>query len=196
MRDVRSRSFAVMMLLACALGGCPDDDNDNDDVLDAGMIDSGLNTPRDAALPKPDARDTTNSACHSWTPASETMCGGTHCLQTFEQLTVTAAAGAACAGENNLKSLCSLKGPSSVGECSIINVTNRANIRSCSAAKLGDGVTPACLECYMKSADCAFEQCVVECINGTNNVRCDNCRLNKGCAQIFYDCAGIAVPPN
>jgi hypothetical protein len=201
MRDVRSISFAVIMVLACASTGCPDEDGDNDhgDVLDAGMLDSGLNTPRDSATNTAETstamRDTTNSACHSWTLPAAPMCGGTHCLQNFEQITASVKPGAACGGEKNLQTLCSLKGPDAVGQCSLINVTNRSNILSCSEKALGSDVTPACLNCYMKSADCAFEQCIVDCINGTNTVRCDNCRLNKGCATIFYDCAGLTIPP-
>jgi len=195
MRDAKRRWTMVLALVALGSAACTTDDGDNDtdDVLDSGTMDSGPVKVLDAATDS--AADSTAPACRSWTLPTETMCGGPNCLQNFAQLTASAKPGAVCGGETDLRTLCSLKGPDAVGQCSVANVMNRSNIGPCSAAALGSSITPACLACYVKSADCAFENCISECLAGTNNVRCDNCRYSKGCGQIFYDCAGLEPPP-
>lgn len=165
-----------------------------DGPLDAGARDSGSNSLLDSAMPPPmDAA--LASACTSWTAPSANKCGGTHCLQDFGQLSASVLDGSVCGSQVNLETLCSLKGPKAVGTCSINYATDRPRIPVCAREALQDAVTEPCLDCYLKSADCGFENCLFECLAGTETERCDTCRLNAGCGDVFYECAGITPPP-
>lgn len=199
MRLVKLYVSAFALLVGSFSGSCVGgDDAENDGP---GTIDASVDASSDARALDARLTDAVVDAasplgqCRSWTKPTGGMCGGPHCQQTFEQLTASATTGGACSGQKDLETLCSLRGPDEVGKCSLANATSRPNIPTCAANALKQDVTPACLQCYLKSADCAFDNCLLECVSGTATERCDLCRLQKGCAATFFECAGIAPPP-
>jgi hypothetical protein len=199
MTQVAGTSTAWRLLWAvlamCSGASCMDDDlnNDQGSTLDASAREAGA---LDTSMPNIPPRDANVvSPCKSWTMPAEGRCGGAHCLQTFDQLKASASPQAACAGDVNLQTLCSLRGPNEITTCAVANITDRTKVKPCAEAALGSSVSGACLDCYVKSADCAFERCLLDCAAGSMTELCDRCRLNMGCADEFFACAGLAPPP-
>lgn len=213
MRVVRVAPFAHALSLTLLAAGCFEGDLANDDgwardgsvihgpTLDASSAkDASASdaTPAtsDAALPRADAQMSSGvSVCKSWTKPADGMCGGAHCLQTFEELKASAAPDSVCGSDVDLQTLCSLRGPDTVGACALSQAGDSAKVRSCAANALMGEVSSGCLDCYVKSVDCALQHCLLECLAGSATQKCDTCRVNQGCADAFFACARLAVPP-
>jgi hypothetical protein len=189
--------------------GCFEADLANDDGW---ALDGSVGRPLDAARahdaqasdaatseggsPSADGRVPSGvSVCKSWTKPANGMCGGAHCLQTFEELKASALPDSVCGSDVDLQTLCSLRGPDAVGMCAVTYAGDPSKIPGCAVAALKGEVSAGCLDCYVKSVDCVFERCLADCLAGSATQRCDTCRANQGCASDFFDCARLTVPP-
>lgn len=185
-----SRRWPAAFLLGAALG-CTWDDADNDgtpsSLLDAGL-DATLVTPTDDA----GSETPETFPCTSWTLPMFAACGGTHCQQTFEDLENTAEPVRACAKKEEAISFCSLKAPKALQECTVQSAVTGGSISACAAPKLPE-YTAGCLDCFVRSAECAKTKCFSRCLN-PDTADCDLCRVEQGCAKLFYDCSGFRDP--
>lgn len=75
------------------------------------------------------------------------------------------------------------------------NAQNRPLVQACvyKDASIMQNVTPECLSCYLDSAICSGDKCLVECIAG-NSKSCDDCRLRNNCSQPVAPCTGLPNP--
>lgn len=204
MTVVRVASFARALCFTLLGVGCFEADLANDDgwALDGSVDSRTLDGARSSDARTSDAAATGDghvssgvSVCKSWTKPENGMCGGAHCLQTFEQLKASVLPESVCGSDVDLQTLCSLRGPEKVGTCAVTYATDRSKIAGCATAALNGQVSAGCLDCYLKSVDCAFDRCLVDCLAGSATQRCDTCRANQGCAAEFFECARLTVPP-
>lgn len=211
MTFVRVASFAHALSYTLLGVGCFEGDLANDDgwALD-GSVDgrtldaanshdaraSDAASSSDGGAPKSDGQVSSGvSVCKSWTKPANGLCGGAHCLQTYEQLEASAHPESVCGSAVDLQTLCSLRGPDAVGTCAVTYAADRSKIAGCAATALNGEVSTGCLDCYLKSVDCAFDRCLLDCLAGSATQRCDTCRANRGCAAEFFECARLTVPP-
>jgi hypothetical protein len=187
-----------MALALCLLAGCGDDDDKGSNTL----MDAGTDGGNIDASVKPDAGDSgifdnpVITACNSFKPAAGTMCGGSHCLETLDQVKA-GRAGGACTSETEAAAFCDLSAPNEVRTCALSNLTNAAGRDTCAATALAGKVSAPCLKCFTDSAQCAAEQCFGECASANSEattLACDTCRIEKGCISSFYACAGFKNP--
>jgi hypothetical protein len=195
------KRLSLAMAIALAGVACGDDDKPSDN-LDGGIgLDGSIrdnNDGGDAALP-----------CTSYTPAANGKCGGSHCLQTEAELRASALANATCGKDIEISSFCSLQAVKVVADCTLAAVSNisddaafTSSINTCVAPdadpatnnRLPEGFSSACSSCFVESAKCAANKCLIQCGANPNTVACDTCRINQGCISSFYKCAGITNP--
>jgi hypothetical protein len=194
--QMRNRTAALAVGLGVLAIGC-DEDPQTVGLMDAG---SPMDASRDAA--KSDGGDASvggggglgSFACRSWTPPAGGKCGGSHCLETIAEVKAGASAGSACKKDEEFEQFCSLSAVSITEMCAQANFGSGApGIKSCVAAML-PAYTPGCVDCYVASALCAANNCLVECLGNSHTDACDNCRINSGCIGQFYTCAGYKNP--
>ncbi|HEX5659925.1 MAG TPA: hypothetical protein VFX59_22170 [Polyangiales bacterium] len=186
----------TLALAAVALAGvgCGDDDGDDkvSQNLDASTNDAAL----DSAIKSDSSVDAAAFACTSYTPATATMCGGSHCLQTPAQLKTEITASSVCKTDAELDKFCSLEAVNKVSACILksVGATDRkAATKACATMDLPD-FTSGCLDCFVESAECAAVNCIAKCYPNPNTAACDECRVTSGCIPKFYTCAGIDSP--
>lgn len=182
--------------LALAGVGCGDDDGDDgpNTNLDASIKDSAI----DSTVTSDASGDASTFACKSSTPATATMCGGSHCLQTPAQLKASVTSGAVCSKTEELDQFCSLQSVGIVQTCILQNLgkpvaERAAAVKSCATPMLPQ-YTSGCLDCFVTSATCAAEKCLNACGADPGAAACDECRVAQGCIPNFYTCAGIDNP--
>ncbi len=130
------------------------------------------------------------------------MCGGYYCGTTKEAIRAETKPQAACSGEAQLGLLCSATLSSVVSRCArtagqmvLASDEEKATYtRTCAKddPALAEVKDP-CLECFVTSAKCARENCLVECLPG-DSASCDKCRIDNGCTPSVFPCAGIPSP--
>jgi len=178
-------SSALALALALSMGCGDDEDAGGGAPVDAGM-DAATSTGNGGV-------DAGGFACTSYTPPTGGMCGGTHCQENLASLEANGSPERACRKPEEAASLCSLRAPQAVSECVPQSIQqNGKSIAACAAPKLPE-LSAGCLDCFVRSAECALAQCLTQCIN-TNTPACDRCRRDSGCARVFYDCSGFADP--
>jgi hypothetical protein len=69
---------------------------------------------------------------------------------------------------------------SKIEECMFADPVTKANVK------------PACLGCFVDSAICIVDNCLMEC--SSDGPGCDTCRKEKNCVQGTFACAGIPSP--
>jgi hypothetical protein len=194
----------LFLALAVATVGtaCGDDDGKSTTKLDAGV---------DSSVVISDGGKGTDAAtrpCTSYTPVADGRCGGSHCTQTEVDLKASAIANATCGGAVEIKSFCSLEAVNVVAQCTRSSlgsigddVTFSNAISTCATtptaqnpAVVPAGFSSACLSCFVDSAKCAAQKCLIECAANDKTPECDECRINQGCIGSFYQCAGITNP--
>lgn len=198
----------LTLVLAVALAGvaCGDDSDSktpastglmDGSLADAGHVDAGTTTPGldSGALP-----------CGSASKATDTMCGGDHCLETPAQLKAEVKPTSTCKLDAELNSFCSGPAPTGVvtlvGNCALSNLAKynpsdtsafKTGIADCTKPMLDPTFTSACLGCFVDSAVCAANNCLTQCVTPTAPA-CDTCRIEKGCISSFYTCSGLTNP--
>jgi hypothetical protein len=60
-------------------------------------------------------------------------------------------------------------------------------------AEIKAKMPPACLGCYLTSAECSGEKCLLQCLSG-DSPNCDKCRLDNGCSRPVAKCTGFPDP--
>lgn len=75
------------------------------------------------------------------------------------------------------------------------NAELRPKIQACAyeQAEVKAKMPATCLGCYLDSASCSGDKCLVECLGG-DSPACDKCRLDKGCSRPVADCTGFPNP--
>jgi hypothetical protein len=68
-------------------------------------------------------------------------------------------------------------------------------VADCVSTMSGFAISSACATCYGASVACSADHCLTVCLSGGS--ACDACRYGDNacgidCAQIFYDCSGLA----
>lgn len=179
----------VLGALGASCGGTDKCGNDGDKCgsdLDSGtLLDAGLDASSDAST----------YSCTSYTPATAKFCGGSHCEQSPATLRADTPSTAVCGTDDEVTSFCSLESVDVVGDCAVnaALIPGAPDTKTCAKAKLTK-VRDTCLDCYVKSADCAKDNCLVECGANRRTMACDECRIKKGCIDAFYDCSGYKNP--
>jgi hypothetical protein len=79
-------------------------------------------------------------------------------------------------------------------DCYLGGATEDEAYVTCTSEALIDetGLTAGCVDCFVQSALCAKNNCLVECLS--DPVACETCREENGCTSSFYECSGLAVP--
>lgn len=60
-------------------------------------------------------------------------------------------------------------------------------------AEIQAKMPPACLGCYLTSAECSGDKCLLQCLGG-DSPTCDKCRLDNGCSRPVAQCTGFPDP--
>lgn len=149
----------------------------------------------------------TGTSCSTYGLPMGGKCGGIYCnvepallKQAFQELTnrpngcqvvpddlacsgITARTTAACA--RKIKS----------GNPLASNAELRPKIEACvfEEASIKAAMPSSCLSCYLDSATCSGDNCLIECLGG-DSPSCDKCRLDKGCSRPVADCTGFPNP--
>jgi hypothetical protein len=194
--EALKRVSLALSVLAFGGVGCGDDDGGSDKP--SGTLDASLDAkaPTDSST-KP-GFDAAGFECRSNTPPTATMCGGSHCLQTFDQLKANISSTAVCKTDLELQQFCQLSSVVKVQNCIVAAVTNGATdfagaTKTCAQPQLPD-YSEACLDCFVASAVCAAQHCAGVCTLNPGAAACDECRVNYGCISDFYKCTGIKNP--
>lgn len=194
---VQTRTWLALTAVALLGGACGDDkkSNDEQDLPDAGK--------RDAA-PEKDA----GLACGAradGTPLDTSKMGGCYyflCNETEESVLAQATKGGACAGPKDVAIQCEGQSPRTVAECARSNAGLLEDIKVFEQAvtdcartdeRLSKDFSDACLACNVKSAVCAADKCLSECVSG-DSPECDKCRITNECEATFYKCGGLPDP--
>jgi hypothetical protein len=71
----------------------------------------------------------------------------------------------------------------------------RPKIQTCvlQEAEIAAKMPTSCLSCYLDSAECSGDNCLIDCLGG-DSPTCDKCRLDKGCSRPVADCTGFPNP--
>lgn len=203
---VLNRTSLALALALCAFAPGCDEDGRTPLPQEAGTPAAEAGTPSpEAGVLTPDAstdagpREGGTAApytCNSFTPPTATLCGGSHCQETQAELKAGLSPSGACKTDMEVSTFCNLKAVNEVRTCAVSNFGNTMAGQTCARQKLPE-VSPACLQCYLDSAECAGNKCLLECFMATNESNtgpCDACRVAQGCISSFYSCAGFRDP--
>jgi hypothetical protein len=130
------------------------------------------------------------------------MCAGWYCGVTQDILTSAVDPEAKCGGDVPL--LCSGNVVTAVARCSRMlkaqnigasNAALRPLVRACvyQDADLQKRVAQDCLDCTIDAAECASDNCLLQCLTG-DNPQCDACRRTAKCDQKVFSCGGLPAP--
>lgn len=184
----------------------------------AGDGDDGLNVDVDSGTgdgdngPSTHARDQitgsgTRNNCTTFDPPSGGMCGGIYCAINEELLSQalkeTPSFPKGC-GAVPADLICSGLTARTVAACAravksaapfALNPELRDKVQACvlQEAEVKAKMPESCLECYIDSAICSGDNCVIECLGG-DSFACDKCRLDKGCSRPVATCTGFPNP--
>ncbi|MFT3923413.1 MAG: hypothetical protein QM778_12835 [Myxococcales bacterium] len=207
MNALRSSSyiFALLITAGGAAIGCGSDNNDNNNPAngdgDAGGGDG------DGAVPPSYELTGTVAPVPGTAPANQCqegvdhrasgMCYGFFCGTNSNSIKAGLTPGAVCGSDPEVWIACDGEATRTVATCARENATMpdfNASTKACARrnTKL-DVVDDACLDCYIASALCARDKCLVECLSG-DSVECDTCREDQGCTPGYYTCGGLPDP--
>jgi hypothetical protein len=142
------------------------------------------------------------AGCSSYQPPANGMCGGYYCGVTEEILARESTPNAKCSGTAAFK--CEGRIVLVVGACArsiksampfASNDELRPLIRDCvfEDAEIQQMVHAECLSCFIDAAQCAGDNCLIECLSG-DSASCDACRLDNNCEQPVFPCTGLPNP--
>lgn len=130
-----------------------------------------------------------------------TQCLGNNAEFTPAEFLALTEPGKGCSSESDVNTVCSNDMPLVAGTCGkgCLSMSDQA---TCVAGCIQDAVThgnsqplsAACLTCYGTDVDCARTNCLSQCGLGPTSEACANCRVEKGCAEAFYNCSGLPEP--
>jgi hypothetical protein len=164
----------------------------------------GTSEPPPVTAPDPSLVAGTAPAamCQSATPVMNGMCAGWFCGVNQETIAKAVDPTAVCGGDVEL--LCRGDVANATATCArmlkqtMLGATDaelRPLIEQCvyENQEIKDKVPPTCLSCTIDVAECASQNCLIECLNA-DNPGCDTCRLENGCDQMVFPCGGLPSP--
>jgi len=133
--------------------------------------------------------------------SSLTQCLGNNAEFTPDEFVAGTEDGKGCSDLTDMQTVCANDMPLIVGTCGK-NCLNMADEAMCVAACVQQKVTHdsygplsnGCLTCYGEDVVCARDNCLVACGLNPTSAGCATCRLEKGCADAFYECSGLPRP--
>jgi hypothetical protein len=142
------------------------------------------------------------AGCLSYQPPANGMCGGYYCGVTEEIIAREATPNAKCSSTAAFK--CEGRIVLVVGACARMlkssmpfasNDELRPLIRDCvfEDAEIAQMVHAECLSCFIDAAQCAGDNCLIECLAG-DSANCDACRIDNNCEQPVFPCTGLPNP--
>jgi hypothetical protein len=142
------------------------------------------------------------AGCSSYQPPGNGMCGGYFCGVTEAILEQESTPNAKCSSTAAFK--CEGRIVLVVGACArriksampfASNDQLRPMIRDCiyEDAEIKQMVQAECLDCFIDAAQCAGDNCLVECLAG-DSASCDACRRDNNCEQPVFPCTGLPNP--
>jgi len=144
----------------------------------------------------------TAASCLSYQPATSTMCGSYYCGVTPETLTAAIGPNSMCGSDPAY--VCKGTLPLVVGACArklksanplSSSESLRPQVQACAYedAEVKQKVSEQCLRCYLDSAVCAGDNCLVDCLSG-DSPACDSCRMKNNCTAPVFTCNGLPNP--
>jgi hypothetical protein len=180
-------------------GGDDSEGSGSDGIVGGGAgSDDGGSGPVDSVV----AGTAIDARCAGNSKPQGAMCGGYYCGTTKDAIRAETRPQAVCSGEAQLGLLCSATLSTVVSRCArtagqmvLASDEEKATYtRTCAKDDPALAqVTDPCLECFVESAKCARENCLVECLPG-DSASCDKCRIDNGCTPSVFPCAGIPSP--
>jgi hypothetical protein len=149
----------------------------------------------------------TKAGCSTYGLPTGVKCGGIYCAIDEDLLSLameeTASLPNGC-GSVPAELICSGITARTVAACArkeksaaplASNAELRPKIQACALleAELKAKMPVSCLGCYLDSAQCSGDKCLIECLGG-DSATCDKCRLDKGCSRPVADCTGFPNP--
>lgn len=155
-----------------------------------------------STAPDPTLVTGTGASCSSYGAPMNGKCGGYFCGVDQASLEKAVDPAAKCGGAIDL--LCSNATITAVGNCArqvksqmplASNDELRPMVQACvyQDATLQMKVSPECLACTITAAECAGDNCLVQCLAG-DSAQCDSCRKTNNCDQPVFACGGIPSP--
>jgi hypothetical protein len=160
--------------------------------------------------PQPElvAGTATAAGCASFASPENGSCGSYYCGVDLGTLELALDPSSLC-GENTGNAggaafVCEGRPVSVVGACArreksanilASNDELRPLIRDCvyEDAEMAANVTEQCLDCFIDVAQCAGDNCLLECLAG-DSAGCDRCRRENGCERPLFSCSGLPDP--
>ena len=207
------RQSVCALLLLASFAGCSSDEAraSSSDVLaqESTAIDAGTTPAADAgATPAADAGagllsgSTAAAQCTylSRSAPDSGMCNGYFCGVTEAQVAAAMPADSLC---GNPADTCQGTLVDRVAACTrnivIANLGTpaaqlRPQIEACvySDEQIKATVASACLGCFLDSAGCVVDNCLMDCV--VDGPACDSCRLRSNCIQPVFGCAKVPNP--
>jgi hypothetical protein len=175
-----------------------------DDPNTTGMAGAPSPAPPGAggSMPGSVAGSALAAGCSSYQLPANGMCGGYYCGVTEETLARESNPAAKCLGTAAFK--CEGRIVLVVGTCArrfkssmpfATNAELRPMIRDCvfEDAEIAQMVQADCLSCFIDAAQCAGDNCLIECLSG-DSASCDSCRIQNNCEQPVFPCSGLPNP--
>ena len=199
------QSLCALFLLA-SFAGCSTSEDarvSTSDVLaqEGTALDAGA-TPAADAGPGPLSGSTAAAQCTylSRSAPDSGMCNGYYCGVSEAQIAAAMPADSLC---GNPADTCQGTLVDRVSACTrdivIANLGTpsaqlRSQIEACvySDAPTKEKVAPACLGCFLDSAGCVVDNCLMDCV--VDGPACDSCRLRSNCIQPVFGCAKVPNP--
>ena len=201
------RPSVCALLLLASFAGCSSGDEarvSSSDVLaqESTAIDAGSATPAADAGPNPLSGSTAAAQCTylSRSAPDSGMCNGYYCGVTEAQIAAAMPSDSVC---GNPADTCQGTLVDQVTACTrdivIANLGTpaaqlRSQIEACvyRNAQTKERVAPACLGCFLDSAGCVVDNCLMDCV--VDGAACDSCRLRSNCIQPVFGCAKVPSP--
>lgn len=155
-----------------------------------------------AAAPDPSLIKGTGTSCSSYGAPMNGKCGGYFCGVDMATLAKAVDPAAKCGG--GIELLCQNAVVTAVGMCARqikaanLGATNeqiRPMVEQCvfENAEIKAKTSSACLACTITAAECAGDNCLIQCLAG-DSAQCDACRKTNNCDQPVFACGGLPTP--
>ncbi|MET0344062.1 MAG: hypothetical protein ABW252_23815 [Polyangiales bacterium] len=204
--SVRSSSISALLCLSALIGCASNDDGASSNVLaqETTAIDASTPAPTqgaDAGATKgPLSGSAAANSCSYFSKPGGDKCNGYYCGVSEAQIASALPADSVC---GNATDACTGSLTDKLTECTrnivIANLGTpgaqlKSKIEECmwADANTKANVKPACLGCFVDSAICIVDNCLIEC--SSEGAGCDTCRKEKNCVQGTFACAGLPDP--
>jgi len=136
--------------------------------------------------------------------AAPTQCVGNNAEFTHAEFLAQTEEGYGCSAESDSSTVCANDMPLIGGTCGkgCLGMGTDAEQADCVATCITDkldstnsgSLSSECMACYTADIECARKNCLTSCGLGPTSEACADCRIEKGCADAFYECSGLPQP--